>query len=635
MEYLTFTVLDIVQPAMASVQLALKYVDSDDYFQQLLVFDSALMALQSSRSPLLAMRGARNDQGPEVRPKAAFVLQVVYDLHALIRQFRDLQTKSRNAFNLRARSLRKVKVGVMDLPNELLLKIFDNLKIQLHDPNYFVFDSKDPIADHTAIQNTRLTCRRFRENSSHLLVRHLDITPSMSSLEHLEELIRHPEIWRGERVLRINLRYYCTTIAEDFQSFATMCAQDLQHKVGPFKELLAYDEDRKEWIDKGYSLETLERGVLNARRILSAWRPFTNRVPTQEGASLDAAPPVLQSGYERYREMLRQQQEILRDGYFARTVAAAAAKSHAKVWLSMSDDEPARDDEDHRPRPSLVDSVEASDLDLFADPDLLVQSSLIQPHPWCRVTGDEGETTQSLLYELPLAMHAAKARLAGVAVNVNHPSRWHLGVSQDQLSGLSEVAEGLVAFTFRMDRDNYQMSLPTPEDMSGLNAYLRAIMGPQCVPNLWLSLLPLDWLDVGDRPDLSFPIQPLLHSSSWHNLKAVRLEYLSVGIEDLRKLMGMLESKARLCLKGIRLRDGSWATALDCLRSKADQGSRLVSPGGQDCELLNEQEYRDNYDRLFLSGETKATQYITRVEGVENPYRMSDEGSETSWALSD
>lgn len=60
-----------------------------------------------------------------------------------------------------------------------------------------------------------------------------------------------------------------------------------------------------------------------------------------------------------------------------------------------------------------------SDFDMFADSDVLAQSSLIQTQIWWRAEGDEaGEIPQSLLYELPLAMRTARARLAGVAVNI-------------------------------------------------------------------------------------------------------------------------------------------------------------------------------------------------------------------------
>lgn len=625
---------DALRPALPSVQLALQHVDSDDYFQQLLSIDSALEALDVSKDTLLDELQDAIDQG--LAPVSEVIKGPIAELESVVQRFEKLQTAARNGFNLRARSLRKDKVGIMNLPNELLLKIFDNLKWRLYDPNFPFFPKGDHDAYQPAIQNVRLTCRLFLQMSSHLLVRRLDISPSASSLEHLEEVTRHPYISRGERVLRIDLKYYSAAIAGDLQNFAAMCCERLRERMMLFETLIDFSDAGRYTSLSPEGRENVEDGLMKAGRILSSWEPFTNGMPLEEGAPPEPAALALQRGHESYRELFEQQQEILQDGCFARTVAEAAARSGSEVWLSMSDAEP-RD----RFSQYLDEDFEDgdSDLDLFADPDTLVQCFLIQTHAWWRAEDDEaGEIPQSLLYELPLAMRTTGARLAGVAVNISHPPKLNLRMSQDQRSGLSEVAEGLVAFTFRMNRGDLQDSegtRPRAGEMIGLYAYLRAAMGTQSVPILWLSLPSIcgsgDWGNSWG-PLFRFPIGPLLHSPNWHRLRSARFEHLKMQLYDLEKLMGMLESEVRFKLKDIYLESGTWAAALDCLRSKAAWGSDLIIPNGPDSMRMAEVEYsgifnhhhRDKYGQLI----SKATQYITSVEGVTNPCRRSDEATE-------
>lgn len=603
---------DALRPAVPSVQLALKHANSDDYFQQLLSVDSALQALDTCRKTL--------------------TLELRFQLERLVRRLERLQTAARKGLNSRARSLRKAKVGIMDLPNELLSIIFGHFKGWLDDRDIF-FDPLrvDRGPEAMTIQNVRLTCRRFRDNSSHLLVRQLDVSPTKSSLERLEEAARHPEIWRGERVLRIDLRYYSAHMAFDIQVFSTMCCQKLRNKIDSYEAKIEYSDDGSSGEDEP---DERQGGVAQLRRILDSWEPYKGgkRIRRKE-RRFDAAARALLRGHKRYRELFWQQREILKDGHFARVVAEAAASSHSQVWLSMTDN--GRHLGDHGPDLREWD-VEYSDLEELADPDFLVRS-LIQPHAWWHAEGgDAGEIPQSLLYELPLAMRASKARLAGVGVNISRPFKLGLNLSQDQLSGLSKVAEGLEAFTFAMcdGINSTRGPRPSSEEMNGLYAYIRAAIGPQCVPNLWLDLAPMEFI-VDEMPDYvargHLSIEPLLCSPSWHRLRFARLEFLEMDLQDLRKLMGMLESKVRFDLRDIYLDCGTWAAALDCLRSKAASGSELLAPEGPDCARMTEAEYIDSFEKHDPIAEvSKATQYITSVEGVDNPCRTRDEATEAN-----
>lgn len=624
---------DAVRPALPSVLLALEHADSDDYFQQLLSIDSTLQALDVPKNTMILKLQAVFDRVGRFADEYAAAERPLVELNRLIEILQELQTAARKGFNSRARSLRKVRVGIMDLPNDLLSMIFDHLKRRLDDPN-FAFDllPVDSGADAMAIQNVRLTCRRFHGLSSHLLVRQLDISPTVSSLEHLLEVTSHPGIWRGERVLKIDLRYYSAAMAGDLQAFSAMCYDKLLTKIDSHEGRVEYPESGSR---DGYASpdDEAEDVFAQLRRILVSWEPFREGRPIEKekkAARLSAAARALRRGHERYRELFQQQQEILRGGRFARIVAEVAARSQSRVWLSMSDN--GRHPGDEGPDLPEEEEVQYSDLEEFAaDPDFLVQSDLTRPHAWWHAKGAEaGEIPQSLLYELPLAMRASKTRLAGVAVSISQPCKLGLNFSQHQLSGLSKVAEGLEAFTFRMEEATAQEAQLSVEEMNSLYAYLRAAMGPQSVPSLWLELPATDYFDgeLDYEPSGQFSIEPLLCSPGWHRLKFARLNHFKMDLQDLRTLMGMLESKVRFSFGGIYLSSGTWAAALDCLRSKAAWGSELRGPEGPECGLMTASEYCDSFvDDERENAVSKATQYITSVEGVENPCRRRDEAN--------
>lgn len=147
------------------VQLALKQVDSGDIFEQLLNLDSALQNLKTTKNALKPQPGVLG--GHEVAAKTEDFQQPVDEVGTLIRRFEDLQTAARHEFDLRSRPLLQ-HLGILDLPDELLLEIFDHFKSwvesdrDFHQPNLEV--------NIETIKNARLTCRRFYDTSSHLLV---------------------------------------------------------------------------------------------------------------------------------------------------------------------------------------------------------------------------------------------------------------------------------------------------------------------------------------------------------------------------------------------------------------------------------------------------------------------------------
>lgn len=602
--------LDVLQPAAPSVQLALEHVDSDDFFQQLLSIDPALEALRHIRNTLRKCQPTVSNGN---------------DVDGLISRFEELQTAARFGFSMRARP-RLRNLNILDLPDELLLKIFDHFSGLMGSDR--VLYCRDMEVDVKTIQNARLTCRRLCDISSHLLVPCLRLSLSPSSLERLEQVTRHPTISRGQRVFKINVGLYSAAIANDLRRFASMCYQKVRHKTEDLERSL---EDEEDTFANHYGSDPVVRTKIEkSRRILSRWEPLTNGEQVSDDAELDEAILALQKGHERYRELFEQQERRLENGPFARIIAAAAARSRSRVWLFMSD---VQREIHVGPKP-LWDPFDA-DPELLADPGFLAQSGLLQPPEWSDVIGDEAdEAPQSLLYSLPLEMREAGASLVGFRVSLSMPGKLNLRLSNDQLAGLSEVAKNLWVFDFAIGEGETEACVQSNEEVMDLFSYLSAAMGPQNVPKLSLSLCAVDIIDreLYSDPELLPSIGPLLTSSAWPRLKTICLQSCLMHLRQLRKLLGMLDPGTCIELYDIELMSGTWEDALDCIRSKAGRGSRLESAFGAETDYMLRRDYLDVFelDPTPWENGNMATQYINSREGIKNPLRKDVEAPEAN-----
>jgi hypothetical protein len=484
-----------------------------------------------------------------------------------------------------------------------------------------VLYQRDLEVDTETIQNARLTCRRFCDTCSHLLVPCLHVSPSLSSLKRLEQVTSHPKISRGPRLFKINARFYSEAIANDYSRFARRCYQKVQEKTWRLESALG------EWTDwKNYSLKVHGPGpavradVERSRHIMSCWEAIGFGGHTDRVTQSDPAVVALRRGDKRYREKLGEQENILRNCFFARILAAAAARSRSRVWLLISD---SHDFICEQKTP--VWSPFLADPDLLADPDRLVQSGLTHTQRWYNARGQEAhEAPQSLLYELPLEMREAGAHLVGLRVDISRPETFTPKLSSVQISGLHEVAKGLRDFCFCLNgipTGEYSVSLPSTKLMAGVHTYLSAAMGRQNVPNLYLSLTSLDATFWRETAIGQYSIAPLLTSPSWPRIKFLHLQRVPIHLEHLKKLMGMLQPSVRVEFVLIHLMSGTWAEALDCIRSKAGWGSRLNCALGAEVETMPLEDCEEVFEDDPEPYGNIASQYIQSIEGVENPLR--------------
>ncbi|KAG8169441.1 hypothetical protein KVR01_000186 [Diaporthe batatas] len=648
--------------AMASIRrsLELEHLQTSNCYQQMLRTDSALETLSSLRGNMeLTLQSQAVSEGEPLSDEAATECDVITQSLSILEELVEIvetqQAAARHLHQLRARALRKEDIGIMDMPAEVLSAIFQNFQPPLDfstiSPSSYEYDEA---ADVETIKSIRLTCRWFCQNSSHLLIAGLRVSPDRASLDRLKSVSSHPEIWTGERVLDIDLRYYSAQMAGDFRAFATLRLQYLKTSLSFLETWLnsadshflkkqeppisreQYLKQRPDFLPRGMLILSAINGRRQLRRVRSKWGSLIDRLrkgnSVQGSAQPDAAIRALQRGHKRYQELYQEQQRLIQDGSFARAVAETAAASRSKIWLYMSDGRRSTPESD-------LHQLAKSNFLSFIEPHHQdhALSYIAQPDSWWHSAGYDNpeELPHSLLYEIPLAMRMVETKLAKLEVRMDYPAHMlDLSMSDEQLSSFEKATKDLETFIFSPIPE-HDDPWADDEDLRGLYAYLRAAMGRSIVPNFHLDL----YVGTEKIDDAQPPIGPLVSgstSSNWHGLKSAVLANFDVGIEDLKTLTDMLEPGTKLRLMNTDLKSGTWAEALDCLRSKVSQDSDswLINPSGAECVGMTTNEYQEIFHSGLRPWEeingggvgSRATQYIRSVEGVENPLLRHNTG---------
>lgn len=605
--------LDALQPKTKSiVLLALMYCESDDLFQQLLSVDSALEALEESLEQLADEAkdihgGSENDDEYYVRDLQSS------DLVKFIGKFEELQTTVRGRFNLRAQKLLqgiRTRSFPSEFPDEVLLNIVDCFKSTLNQSQLYL--DKGFASNIKTVQSIRLTCRQLCEISSHLLVPCMHITPTLSSLERLDQVLSHPLISRGLRLLCVSLPILKASVAEDFNRFCDFFYDKLlnllqcYHPYPGRREAIA--ERIGDFIKKAdyawYDLHGLkESGLINFDNDadLNLPRLCLRRLLLR----------LLLREHVRYRELHQQQEEILWSRRLTRTVAAAAARSSSGICLHITDYLRPTDLEGCDP----YNLRKALDDDPYLDVDLefLIKSTrVLEGQRWQSLSVDHtSKSPQSILYELPLAICAAGAKLTGFVIDTSSPFDPPfpiLNITQAQISALGRAFKNLEAFKFRM---------PGFIEGEGFSSYLSAVTGARKIRNLSLGLgFKQDPMaDPSFNPITLVPVRIL---GTWDRLETLTLENCAMHLSELRGLLGVLKPGVNILFDGIKLLSGTWEEALGCIRSKAGPGAQVIVPCFWDCVIMSESEYWEIFDNgdwgyVVILGRARRLRAITDV----------------------
>lgn len=457
------------------------------------------------------------------------------------------------------------KLTIERLPIELLLMIFK--EVVEHAFLRSRRQGKCPAGDieFREVQNLRLTCRHFWENSSHLLMSAVFVTlVKPRSIGVLEQVSRHPTISKSVRSVNIQLgQYFDGHIARNFRSFAQYHASRLLDDVRQWTEDL--ETDLADDPDDPILVE--EQTLINrATALANLWEAAASR-----GVDNNCPEHVmLKMAHFQYQRCYGDQL-ILQRGVLAQSVATAMARMPNARTLCIV---PGRS-----PRTSL--DYDQPDSDIFTPRLFSVESRrklrLVLQAP----LGDWSYHTRSTYLDKPpgdmipsILSDILEADICLKELDIRLPLRENI----TGLSLFSTTQPGrpkLRAVLQQMETFRY-----SPDEFGVFRGRSREarVLFQRCLSSS-LDTSALQRVDLRFEPDhLEYQYTngirmlrpptlseaPILFSRCWPNLKELRFQG-PFYLEELLRIVHRVGKDVWLHWSGY-LMDRSWAELLDLLR---------------------------------------------------------------------
>lgn len=519
----------------------------------------------------------------------------------------------RRAFNARARPLIR-NLNIMGLPDELLMQIFVLVrstpmvdKRYYHHWDSFYSEYEKNSSDYESIANARLSCRRFCNTSSHLLLTRIDVHLNLSSLAHLDEISRHPTISKGIRSLRVIAKYYGAAVADDISLFASKC-------IPRFRSRQSIWYPRVDFDSKEQAIQFMD----NARDFVQAWTSFvdTRQEPSDEKGRL--AMEALRQGHARYRQSHREQEHLVEDGALFQAISAAATRMPRMDRLLISDGQYLK--------PLLREKEQTyAWKEMLETPGIWVTEEMAVPDMWQDDLLGNGHPPTSLLYELPLAFQRAGTSLTHLVIKISPPSSFRLDLDKEQISELKSAMGNLKNFNFSCHHPHTTHRMPRrdPQDTTNVMDYLAIFLDSQKAEELHCG-----FAGIGNGRDDGDVIESTLSRLRWSSpgLRYLSLYELPIHLHELLRVIDRLRPKISLMLYRVDLLSGTWTEALDAIRLKCAGSlrSQISQVWGEDIRVLTEEEWDDMVELPYNGDDidqmNEVTRYITGLR-PDNPLR--------------
>lgn len=506
----------------------------------------------------------------------------------------------RLAINEQTRPLLR-PLTVLDLPNETLRSIFEYVK---GETTMFELDFFDMgRGDVAQVKNLRLTCRRFCDNSSHLLMFYVKVDMTPQSISHLNEVSQHPTISKGIRAVQIPLgRHFDANIANDFQDFAHYQASRLREHVEGWEMNIA----RPLGFDKTPK-DVYERAVEQASTIAASWEDAA-----QFGVDEDCSEHVLLKIAQKEYQRCYESQVLLQRGAFGQAVATAMKRMPTATWLDLTDE-----DLYSRGPERMLSNFFPRDLE---DPALLQLKLQAPEFSWsmARYKGLRSppiDTIPSIL----ASVGEARICLKGVDIRMPLPDDLSsFSMAEAEHPKLRAASQQLRAFEFR-PRHATPLSLDTSYLLSG---FLSTILDTRTLQKIDLCF---DFqYENGEHIPPTFSMASVLLSRHWPELKALTYNG-PFYFEEMQKVINRIGKDVDLQWSGYSM-DESWAKVLDFLRGRVSHNARLGdvngSIAGAECEEMTTEErdfiFREDLESFSGSLATKFIRGWTDTNPVKD-----------------
>ncbi|KAK2601406.1 hypothetical protein N8I77_010860 [Diaporthe amygdali] len=495
------------------------------------------------------------------------------------------------------RNASKRPLKVVDLPKELLTLIFSNFQ-DIHaeqvSPKAFPSDEqlKLPSPDVDSIKSVRLTCRACCDVASQFLMPLLDISLTQSSLQHLEQVSKHPTISKGVRTLKMNTNTYSPVLANDRGRFYETTVYRLRELRRMFDHE-ATETEREVVKDcrligicakpKHCKMRGLDMAQEETQDVMMALEKLRNQ-DIHTTMSLDPfetkISKAIAAAHEEYGRRYLEQKSLTQDGQAYAYISAAVRQMPSVHELII----------DHQSTCHWQNAFKSGwDKRLDAQKYKTILRGrnpfwqlMVHAGPW----KDRGSLQPCLKLKLPSIFHAGSENLTRLDIGIISFSKFHLE-SKAELQRLRRACQQLKVVQVTFILPVYGPSnAPT---LATTYSLLEAILSSPRLEEVGVyitSARRLQDLDLAARLGL------ILASLPWHKLRKAYLAYFPIGVAALRDFMEKVPEKMNVILSNIYLLEGSWAQALEIMRGKVDSSSRIVNPRGGEMEYLSQRECR-------------------------------------------
>lgn len=469
------------------------------------------------------------------------------------------------------------RINLLELPDEIILQIFEH-----------VHDTPTPTSSRNGqeewtryesydegtrdIQNIRLTCREFNRIGSELLIKFVGVDVSAESLGRLQEIMRHPIIVKGVRMVRIRLTVY---------DWILYISQD-QHKTEMVGRLQSY------------------------RRAMD--RAVNNLAARYDGGQRIHFPPLEQVYAANWRAHGEYRRRYMAQASFPKLqfiedVAQALKMSKRPLRIEFTD---CNDLRWSRLQATCRASKE-NQLAEFLRP---------QASTWEELHARYPHMSRNFGYMIPLLLSSFghnEIRIGELHFDITRTARSvHVTRKQPICSAIEKALQEVRKFSFQSHNGSWDFG-----------------DGPE-----WKTVL-YDRLPPKSLRELELWHVELDPSPHWRSLTLIVLVGVVLDFKRLKLLLEPLERHSvEIHLADCFLTDGSWADVLDLLRERQCR-ARLYRPRGivlsdkvSDWVASDDVVSPETMNYLFVhlpdwyGGASKAEQYIVRLWDA-NPIRQN------------
>ncbi|OTA91081.1 hypothetical protein M434DRAFT_397453 [Hypoxylon sp. CO27-5] len=493
---------------------------------------------------------------------------------------------------------------ILDLPNEILAQIF----VYVKDPPYYEEGLPWGLNHHTDssveyIKVIRLVCRRFRDESSHLLLTAVSVSMNSASLARLDEISRHPLIARGIQTVILSLRFFAFDLATEFYScFLPYQWRRVRSSIRELQTVMPIPNIRE------YEGSEYARIISKTRRILDSWNKLAGN---NEHSSFDREDRrnvrLIKRAHEEYRQAYLEQERVRTNGTFLQVVADAVARMPIARSLYITGG-------DTVPEPQCLLLIEG-----IGNDDLV--KYIVRPMEWRDAQEQEIDIVPfELLSQIPLAIHETGVVLTGVNYGIAPMTDYsHLSGGIQNLNGLKTAMRQLTSFTFEPGLDlnpNVYELFDDEEGLRCLQGFVEACTDTDSIQDIRIDM-GLLWPN-GRVPTLS--AGSLLLTRTWPRLRYVFFRG-PLHFEELRELYAKLQTRVRVVLETVYLMSGSWVDVLDIMRDNPPPGSDwsyIFCPVGAERDTITDEQEQ------AIFGDPKTCLSTLYIRGMirDNPLRQ-------------